>query len=445
MKTSKKQLDILYLYDHPVRELDVACAVKSLLESKFGLTVEIAQSKADISAITGIYQPEIVVLPWYYRLEHYPYLLALRQSRFVTLAWEQLFYGGNKNAKSPHGVFAQKYLWHHAWGDFYVDFLAEYDVPKEHIFVNGNPSYTLYQSPYSRYFIQRAELAKKYGLDINRKWVFFPENYNWKFYDAARIKRFIGYGITADDMSVMQSFSAESFQIVMSWCNEIAARDDIELILRPRPTTEPDELRQAMLNAVQTPSRGFHTISGETVREWILASDLVVSSHSTSLIEAAVAEKPVFMLEPITIPEALHVHWHNFTPRIKSSAEFNSACENWDSKPYIMLRNWAQTTMMTNGDSIWNIAAFLAQLSNSNNREIKSPSVESLMLPTNRVSLPKWALYPYRRWQWNKLKSTYHQRTRQRDVIDAEKIQEKIIRWNKVLKDYQPTQVEFSK
>jgi len=100
----------------------------------------------------------------------------------------------------------------------------------------------------------------------------------------------------------------------------------------------------------------------ETVRDWILASDVVISSYSTSLIEAAVACKPIYMVEPVPIPESLQCDWYEFVPRIYASAEFKEAClaltENGDHE----LRRWTEESMLANGDPITGLADFIGHL-----------------------------------------------------------------------------------
>lgn len=44
-----KNIDVIYLYEHAARELDVACAVKCLAERHYGLRIELQHLKMDIS------------------------------------------------------------------------------------------------------------------------------------------------------------------------------------------------------------------------------------------------------------------------------------------------------------------------------------------------------------------------------------------------------------
>jgi len=183
-----KKIDILYLYEHVDRELDVACIVKIYLEQRHGLNAEIVQHpfgqlSPDLN-LDGA-RPRVVAMPHAY---YTPYLLDWPKATYVSLMWEQLFYKGNRLVKIPRGTFALKHVLHHAWGEFSSDYLQEVGVPKDHIFVNGNMAYALYGEPYCGYYTGRAELARRYGLDPNKRWIFFPENYNWAFYTEEKLK-----------------------------------------------------------------------------------------------------------------------------------------------------------------------------------------------------------------------------------------------------------------
>ena len=69
-----------------------------------------------------------------------------------------------------------------------------------------------------------------------------------------------------------------------------------------------------MHRTVKNPSANLKIIKTETAREWILAADHVMSSHSTTLIEAALAGKPIHRFSPEAYPEAVALEWHGLVP-----------------------------------------------------------------------------------------------------------------------------------
>lgn len=357
-----REVDVVYLYEHAARELDVACATAAMLKHEYSLTVEIVHWPSGFSRVENRYQPRLVILPYCYAEENYTFLLAKwRHAIFFNASWEQLFYPGNIISKTPHGCFAIGHVIHQAWSKHYSDYLKEQGLREDRIFFNGQPSYTLYDEPYRNYFISRSGLATLHGLNPACRWILFPENYNWAFYTDAKLAYFIDQGQSPQDVYAMRDFCKQSLAETIEWCARLARKEDVEIIVRPRPSTSMNEFLRAAKEILSVVPPRLHFIQNGSVREWILASDIVVSSYSTSLIEAAVAGKSAYMLEPYPIPEALRVSWHDHLPHIETYDEFLAQCTmitDLDSS----LGRWARKTLMSNGDSIHRMADFIAQL-----------------------------------------------------------------------------------
>lgn len=397
-----REVDIVYLYEHASRELDVACAVAAILQRDHGLSVEIVQWPVGFSRIVHKLKPtRLVVFPFFYDEKEYRILLEFwNHVKYFNLTWEQLFYAGNKLAKTPRREFAVKNVLHHSWSRYYTNFLMSAGIPAEHIFTNGQPAYTLYKSPYKEYFMSRDDLAKKYSLDVSKRWVFFPENYNWAFYTQARLEMFIQKGQAREDVYAMKEYCNVSFSEVLHWFQKMLIdHENVELIIRPRPSMPVSEFRHSMNQILGKAAAGMHVIQEETVREWILASDVVISSHSTSLIEASVAGKAAYMLEPIPMPNALKVEWQDLLHHITTFENLNELCGNGETDRDSRLGDWARATLMANGDSVLNLAEFLADRCKLDSQAInvgtvnRRKSLQNPLLWSVFSRLHRWYLY----------------------------------------------------
>jgi len=440
-----KELDVLYLYEYAARELDVACAVKAIAEKQYGLKIHIDQHPFGemLSDLTR-FRPRIVALS-HVVSSNIPYVLEWPEAIYVNLMWEQILYKGNVKAKMPHGEFARCHLVHHVWGEESADLLRELGVPEPHIFINGNPAYALYQEPYRRFYDRRNELAQLYQLDPAKLWIFFPENYNWAFYNDAQLQSFIAGGQTADEVYAMRDFCILSFEEVMKWCEAAAKGGGAEVIIRPRPGTPLADFREAAGRVIARIPDHLHIIKDESVREWIISSDVVVTSYSTSLIEAAVADKPTYILEPYPIPEFIGMDWHNLTPHIKTGAEFAALCLNANKAVRDpRLGDWARTTMMPKGDAIRGLVNFFAQLSRGQVPRPAPPPRHTLSLPP-QFNLPAAlafeyykALRGYQRFR-RKLQQppVRPNPTHERELIGQAEIARRVERWQDLLSTYQ--------
>jgi surface carbohydrate biosynthesis protein len=432
-----KHVDVVILYEKAVRELDVACLIKLNLEKRYGLSVEIIQQNYGSPRAFVEFRPRVVVLPFCYQARsNNAYLIRWRDAVFFNMTWEQLFYPGNEKAKTPAGDFALRHVIHHAWSRHYADLLHRQGVPEEHVFLNGNPAYALYEEPYRRYFKSRAVLAGENGLNPESTWVFFPENFNWAFYEETMLRQMIQDGQSEAQVRRMRDFSMKSFETAMRWCSGLSSRSDVVLLLRPRPATPVEVFRKRTLEVLGAIPDRLRIFQRDSVRDWILASDLVVSSYSTSLIEASVAGVAAFMVEPYDLPADLRQEWHSLLPHMKTEEEFVSYCTGGHEKVHEnKLGTWARNIMMGNGDSIMNLVDYLARICRG---EVAVPARahwRTVTIP-GLYPLPQEILYPFRRLK------TFFGKGKSRDDVEEEyrgdvnalaALPLRLDRWNSIL------------
>lgn len=308
---------------------------------------------------------------------------------------------------------------HQAWGDFFKRYLVQNGVEESNVFLNGNPAYQLYLSPYNKYYKDKNWLAEKYGLDNKRRWIIVPENYRWAFITDDTINWRVSQGADRNELLGMREFARDSLYYLLKWCNETAKQGQLEIIFRPKPVTMLSEMESFFKERVAEPkSEGLHFIKGESVREWILASDVVISSFSTTLIEAAIAGRPAYMVEPLPISESFSADWYEHVPRIRNAAEFQTACLEKAAHGPNPLKAWAEGEMLANGDPISKLADFIYTLTQQKPISISLRSRFMLMLSRLR--------HPYR-------KNYFNPRTHEDDTFDDSHVNAKVAEWRNIL------------
>jgi len=360
------KVDVVYFIEHAARELDVACAVKSLL-ARQDIRVEICSIVAGLDESLSRWKPNVVTIPYGTSVKDWNLEAIVSKwgnSRYLNLSFEQVLGKTQKSFKAPKDRFSRNYQVYTAWGNFFEDYLHEYDVPSKNITVIGNPALTLYTLPYRNYYGQaRAELAELFGLSPERRWVFVPENYGWAFFKDNNVRDRIRRGFDPETAFRYRDFALDSLKDAAIWWREAAKLDGIELIVRPRPAIPTENFQAAVLEYAGEIPDHLHIIKHGTVRAWTLASDLVFSSYSTTLLDAALAEKPVYMLTPYPIPDFLYAEWYDFTDKVSSFDEFAAVIQadslnaNWES-----LQTWVRLQMMSQGDAISNLANLIRSL-----------------------------------------------------------------------------------
>jgi surface carbohydrate biosynthesis protein len=362
-----KEVDVVYFTEHVARELDIACAVKYLCETQWGMSVHVASLQTHVDDVVSSYVPYVVVLPYARFFESAIFLQTITRHwkgvPYIDMALEQFLSPWNYEFKAPRDEFIRKEIYHHAWGEFYKSYLLSHGVDEAKILVNGNPAYGLYQLPYRSYFPDRRELAQQFDLSAERPWVFFPENYWWAFMSDGFLASYIQRGFDAARAHTFCAFNRESLETVIGWWGQIAESLECEIIVRPRPAVPQHLYRQAFQNVLgELPDR-IHIIKAGTVREWVLASDMVASSLSTTLLEAAIAGKPAYILEPYPFPEWVRSEWFDLFPAIRTVEQLETVCakpaDGHISEP---ARTFVVTNSLSHGDPIANLAQLLYTL-----------------------------------------------------------------------------------
>ena len=180
----------------------------------------------------------------------------------------------------------------------------------------------------------------------------------------------------------MNVFCEDSLRQVVRWIRDVAADGSAEVILRARPATRQSDFEKFVREVAGPLPRRLRIIKEGTVREWIMASDVVASSYSTSLIEAAVAGKPAYMVEPLPIPDPLDAAWYVHAPRLTTRNQFVSAClETVDAASDDRLGKWARAELLGTGDPISNLADVLHRLCTSTMTRPPVPAAETIGVP----------------------------------------------------------------
>jgi hypothetical protein len=423
------------------RELDIACAVKHLAMQRYGLSVEISSMIYDLGRTLRMFEPQVAAIPYCLYIDHVPIPSLLNSWPDVVilnLAYEQIFREHQLSIKSPTDRFARESVVHSSWAQFNSDFLTENGVLPENIVMNGNPTYSLYTEPYTKYFPSRSELAAKHKLDERKKWVFVPENYGAAFNTDRSVR--LPDADSVDQAQAVRQFVIDSFRDATDWWARLAKEEDIELIVRPRPATPEASFKQAMLEHMDAIPANLHITKSGTTREWILASDSTFSSYSTSLIESSVAHKPSYMLAPIEFPEYLDAEWHGKIPHVDTYERFREAsCSSVNGQELNALGNWANREMMSTGDPISNLVNLLNGARNGGVRpavDVTSDEIEQVNPAKSRPSIGRRVASKGRRILSGIYRDVGSRTTsnHENDSFSQSDVEIRVSRWESVLK-----------
>lgn len=321
----KQPVDVLYLLEHPSRELDIACAITQVLKKKYNLKVEIASLSFDLWKTIQTFEPRLIISPFFYSAKdhaiydlkyHYPGV------PFLALNFEQAISQSEATYFCPKDEFARNHVWHLAWAESYRQLLISKGVRSEKILLAGNPHLALLMPPYIGTIPPRAELARRFGLDIGKKWIFFPLNYTWAFLTADQLQGRIDRGYNADRAHRYRDFLVKSLEASADWWLEASKLKDVELIIRPKPNAPKEEFLKFIERRWGEIPSSVHIIQDLRLTDWVGAIDMAFTSFSTSIFQTLLMDKPGWLMEPITFPEFFRCDVNEIVPSLKTKEEF---------------------------------------------------------------------------------------------------------------------------
>jgi surface carbohydrate biosynthesis protein len=437
-----RPIDVLFFIEHVDRELDAATCIVEMLERRFGISADIRNFYTDMRYCLRRYQPAVVVTPFCYFLDHHPmkdYVAAWPDAIYFNMAWEQINYKMNQTVKIPKDSFARGRVHHVCWTEQYRDVIANGGTSPDRLHLAGNPVMKFYDLPYRSYFKAREELATRHGVDPERKWVLFPENYRWGFLSQKQMNNFIAQDARPEHLVAARDYCVRSLTALFEWLQELDHADDPLVILRPRPATSVGEMAEFMKRAVPHGLRNVRIIKEESAREWILAADHVISSYSTTLIESSLAGKPVHVFSPEPFPEALADEWYDYVPRLETGNALLAAIRQpAHGSTGARLAEWARNTLLPAGDPLQVIAERIARLHAS--RSTPGPGVTPdhgrlgpAQIVRERVRNLLQAS-PYYHEGLRKLDPSYAftVRKHEKDVFGAHHVAARIARWRAI-------------
>ena len=433
----------LALVEHVDRELDLVCLLKLLLKRRHGIDLDVVNFYADAPLTLAGQAPRVVLTPFFYAVEDMvmqDYVRTWPETRFLNLAWEQVFYPSHQAIKAPRDKFTRKKVTHLAWSQTFADYLGDNGVAPERVRRVGHALYRLYGEPYQRYFESRASLAREFALNPNKRWVFVPENYRWAFFTDAKLRKLGRRGVEQDELFHMRDFCRHSLSLLMQWCDALARRDDVEVIFRPRPATSVEEITRFSSQVFGGRAPAFGMIKGRSARDWVIASDVVTSSYSTVLIEGALAGKTLVRIAPEPIPDGLRYDWCDLVPPVVDEAEFLAACLRDDQATSAApLRDWADATFFADGDPVERVVETIAA-------EVKSAYGQSAPPRADRSAasaLPLWlravapAVSPGTRHDLFAAHAPgyfFNRGTHEKDLFDGAEIRRRVAHWSRSLR-----------
>ncbi len=327
MRKNCKKCDILFFIEHEDREGASVQRIKKELEN-IGKKV-IVLSLEFHAFLFNKFDPLIVIIPYGFSKEQWPINALIEiypNARVVNLNWEQLLTPINQHFKKPRDDYFRDKVIHLCWSDEFKNFLIENQVDESNIFVSGNVSYELLEEECGKQIEFKSDLSKKYGLNCNAKWIFLPLNYAWAFISDAEIEGKIRKGYDPVNAWVYKEYASKCLVRFLYFLQELSLKHpEYQFIIRPHPSISCEQYNTRTKDLGISMPKNVTFTKELTIREWIIASDIVGSSWSSSVWDAVNSGKKGFLFTPYEKPDWHTVWWEKYVINYKSvdQVDFN--------------------------------------------------------------------------------------------------------------------------
>ena len=321
MKKQVKEVDFLMIYEHKVRELENLCLIKYELERRgYKVVIKHIEDEEALDAVKPIYHAKVVITMACYQnasLEwHTKDFVAF--DKVIDMQWENIVYPKDERA----GVFKNytgigREVVRVSWGEANKRrLLKAAHMEERNIKVVGHVGMDFLRDQLKGYYLSREELFSQYDLPVDKKVLLFAS----PFYADNLSEQYIA-GMCrkhGEDWRDYYAFMMKSEQKILEWMERLCnSRDDIVVIYRPHPGHIGEHMSE-----VEARCANFRVISELSVKQWILACDLIYTGNSSTIVEAFFAGKMCYLLFPYDVTDGYELKLISKGEKIKDYESF---------------------------------------------------------------------------------------------------------------------------
>lgn len=300
-----KKVDVLFLYETRVRELENICLLKYELERR-GYSVGILNTWNEMGRKgRPRYEGKVVVTHAMYHDGIYEFVKSIlgKVPKVVNMQCEQIGTMGEKTDPKSRfrlsGIAGQSM--NICWGEETVRrLMEECQIDEQHVRKTGQVTLDFCTEQLRGYYMPREALFKEYHIAEGNHVNLFISSFAYVNLPEEIVKQ----SDTMDKYEFIK-MSNESFHEVLDWFKRLLlSTDDQIVIYRPHPAEAQNEVLLRMCD--QFPGR-FLVIREHSVKQWISVCDKVYTWYSTSAAEAYAFNIPCAILRPREIPQSREV------------------------------------------------------------------------------------------------------------------------------------------
>lgn len=343
-KDTTNEYDFVFVCESKVRELESCCLIGQELENR-GYTVGVLNWW--LPNIYVEYQPvktKVLMAHAVYKDESLNRELSFidGETKVINLQWEQIY--SIKDLTNPNAPWKMegdaKRVVHLSWGNENFNKLTTYDgVSADRVKIVGQVSMDFLNAKLRNYYLSKEALLEKYNIPQDKKICLFISSFSFTN---------LPENVQDPELVELSNVSYESQKKILEWIQTaVNMYEDIIFIYRPHPA----EANNKSIQGLERTYSNFRCISELSVKQWIIASDIIYNWYSTSIADVYFANKNCHILRPVDIPRELE-------------------CRIFEKGDFIRTKEDFLDTIVTNNSASFPIPVDNINYAYSNNQEM---------------------------------------------------------------------------
>ena len=331
-KDSKNEYDFVFVCESKVRELESCCLIGQELENR-GYTVGVLNWW--LPNIDVEYKPvktKVLMAHAVYKDESLNRELSFidGETKVINLQWEQIY--SIKDLTNPNAPWKMegdaKRVIHLSWGNENFNKLTTYDgISADRIRIVGQVSMDFLSPKLRNYYMSRETLLAKYNIPLDKKICLFISSFSFTN---------LPENVQDPELVELSNVSFNSQRKILEWIQHaLDINNDIFFIYRPHPA----EANNTQIKDIEKKYKHFRCISDLSVKQWIIASDIIYNWYSTSIADVYFANRSCHILRPIDIPHELECKIFENGKFIRTEEDFLKSMHSPESSFPIPLEN----------------------------------------------------------------------------------------------------------
>ncbi len=297
-----KKVDFLFIYEVKARELENICLLRYELERR-GYTVAFINTWNYLNKKVPKISAKVVLSFALYNDAVYKFinLYSKKIKKLINMQWEQIGTVSDDRMEHSHFIVSGRACnaSHICWGEMTRDRLhMQAGIEDRKLFLTGHITLDFFRKELIGYYKTREELLKEFQIPRSKKVCLFISSFSYVDLPDQMISntKTIDLGFALEDFVKV---SVSSQKEILNWITIILEKDsETVFIYRPHPA----EANNQRLSELAKQYNNFYVISEFSVKQWIIACDVLYTWYSTALAEIYASGKGCHILRPLPIP-----------------------------------------------------------------------------------------------------------------------------------------------